>query len=219
MKASEEAALYIEKIGQLHLPKSFFIWMQKIILDHDKKQAGKYRDARTKIKIEGKTFEPAEAWKIEYLLSDLIQLINNRRKWWPIFNKHVLKKQNTKPAKDDERLLYILFISFYFHHIVTVIHPFKDGNGRTARLLMCLILRETGLSNISYPPHINKIIYAKRNKYLNALNAADAGNYVTGILFMLEILKSAYLESKKVSKAVIGRKGRKRPRKFYDPEI
>lgn len=49
------------------------------------------------------------------------------------------------------------------------IHPFIDGNGRTGRLLLNLILVRLG-----YPPVI--ILKRERPAYLNALQRADAGD-------------------------------------------
>lgn len=49
------------------------------------------------------------------------------------------------------------------------IHPFLDGNGRTGRLLMNLILVRLG-----YPPAV--IYKRQRSQYLNALAKADAGD-------------------------------------------
>lgn len=55
-----------------------------------------------------------------------------------------------------------------FHHRFVYIHPFVDGNGRTARLLMNLILMGAG-----YPPAIIKADPQRRIAYLDALEAAS----------------------------------------------
>ncbi|MCU0468713.1 MAG: Fic family protein [Arcicella sp.] len=56
-----------------------------------------------------------------------------------------------------------------FHYRFIRIHPFDDGNGRTARLLMNFILMQYG-----YPPVIIKT--EDKQNYFNVLRLADAGN-------------------------------------------
>ncbi len=56
------------------------------------------------------------------------------------------------------------------HHEFERVHPFIDGNGRTGRLLLNLILVRLG-----YPPVI--ILKRQRPAYLSALEAADRGEY------------------------------------------
>lgn len=55
------------------------------------------------------------------------------------------------------------------HYHFVAIHPFADGNGRTARLMMNYLLLRAG-----YP--ITLIEVARRGEYLAALEEANAGN-------------------------------------------
>ncbi len=64
--------------------------------------------------------------------------------------------------------LHPLLIAATFHFRFVEIHPFDDGNGRMARLLMNLILMQAG-----YVPVI--INTNSKGEYLLALEAADAG--------------------------------------------
>lgn len=56
------------------------------------------------------------------------------------------------------------------HHRLAAIHPFIDGNGRTARLVMNLLLLGDG-----YPPAI--ISKANRLQYYRVLAQADRGSH------------------------------------------
>lgn len=61
-------------------------------------------------------------------------------------------------------------IAARFHHEFTAIHPFDDGNGRMARLLMNLLLLQAG-----YPPVVIRL--GERDAYLSALRQADRGDF------------------------------------------
>lgn len=56
------------------------------------------------------------------------------------------------------------------HNDFERIHPYLDGNGRTGRLLLNLLLVRLG-----YPPAI--VFKNERTKYLNAMRKADRGDY------------------------------------------
>jgi Fic family protein len=56
------------------------------------------------------------------------------------------------------------------HHDFEAIHPFTDGNGRTGRLLLNLLLMQDG-----YPPAL--VLREWRPRYLQALQQAHAGDY------------------------------------------
>ncbi|MCP4357577.1 MAG: Fic family protein [Chloroflexi bacterium] len=67
----------------------------------------------------------------------------------------------------DKAERHPLILAATFHYQFVVIHPFDDGNGRMARLLMNLILLQ-----YRYPPVIIPI--DKKGSYLLALETADA---------------------------------------------
>ena len=60
-------------------------------------------------------------------------------------------------------------LAAFTHHEIARIHPFVDGNGRTARLLCNLILMSKG-----YPPIV--IRAKERKKYFDSLEKAHFGN-------------------------------------------
>ena len=57
-------------------------------------------------------------------------------------------------------------LAAFAHLQVANIHPFVDGNGRTARLLMNMILINSGYSIVSIPPVLS-------HDYITALKAAQ----------------------------------------------
>lgn len=67
------------------------------------------------------------------------------------------------------------------HHGIARIHPFTDGNGRTARLAMNFILLAAGYPPVSIPTEL-------RQNYYQALEAADEGDSATWLQFLTDQL-------------------------------
>lgn len=119
--------------------------------------AGRIRNGG--VRIVGANFVPPNANKVSDLLDELIAFVN----------------KNPLGLND-------IVLSTIFHHKLVWIHPFFDGNGRTVRLAMNLILMRKG-----FPPAI--ILKNDRKKYYEALNAANNGNYQKLVLLMVQALE------------------------------
>ena len=114
--------------------------------------AGRLRNAG--VRISGANFVPPNARKVSDYLDSLIEYINKN-------------PQGLNPIE----------LATVFHHKFVWIHPFFDGNGRTIRLAMNLLLMRHG-----FPPAI--ILTNDRAKYYSALNQANNGNYSKLMLLM-----------------------------------
>lgn len=63
-----------------------------------------------------------------------------------------LMKKFEKELNDLANKLHPIELAANIHNNFVTIHPFLDGNGRTARLLMNLILLKNGYSITIIPP-------------------------------------------------------------------
>lgn len=93
----------------------------------------------------------------------------------------ILMKELTDWYHDEENVLHAVTLSAMLHYKFVRIHPFDDGNGRIARLLMNYVLLRNGL-----PPVIIKT--ADKANYLRALHLADVGDYAPFIQYIGEQL-------------------------------
>ncbi|MDO8649611.1 MAG: Fic family protein [Candidatus Peregrinibacteria bacterium] len=75
--------------------------------------------------------------------------------------------QNLLRWLQENRKLHPVERAALFHYRFVCIHPFDDGNGRMARLLMNLLLMQAG-----YPPCV--VRNSKRREYLQSLERADS---------------------------------------------
>jgi Fic family protein len=74
--------------------------------------------------------------------------------------------------KDHEPLIQALAVHYHF----AAIHPFLDGNGRTARALEALVLQRAGLRDSLFIAMSN-YYYEQKADYLAALSQARAGEH------------------------------------------
>ena len=80
-----------------------------------------------------------------------------------------------------KRKLHPFELAVIVHARLAWIHPFEDGNGRTARAIINFILMRRG-----YPMFF--IPYEKREAYYAALEKADKGNYKGYVAEMLSLI-------------------------------
>jgi len=119
--------------------------------------AGRLRNGG--VRIVGSNFTPPNANKVSDFLDELISFVN-----------------------DNPLGLNDIVLTTIFHHKFVWIHPFFDGNGRTVRLAMNLLLMRKG-----FPPAI--ILKTDRKKYYESLNQANKGNYHKLCLLMLQAVE------------------------------
>jgi Fic family protein len=77
---------------------------------------------------------------------------------------------------------HVIHVAAMAHYHLVRIHPFDDGNGRVARILMNLILLRA-----AYSPAVIRI--ETRRQYLLALSQADQGNTEEFVRFVVEAVR------------------------------
>ncbi len=110
----------------------------------DTKNAGKYRDC--KVFISGSKFIPPTPNEIPEKM-----------------------EQFFKEMRSSQTEQHPVVAAALAHKEFVTIHPFIDGNGRTGRLLMNLMLIKQGYPIVIIPPIL-------RNDYINALQLSNDGN-------------------------------------------
>ncbi len=97
---------------------------------------------------------------IESELQELLQTIENA--------EGVIASVNYNIDLANESIDRVVRIASWLHHQITFVHPFREGNGRTARLAANLILERYGLVGISI-----KVEKENKNRYRQALVQID----------------------------------------------
>ncbi|MGI6075058.1 MAG: Fic family protein [Pyramidobacter sp.] len=104
-----------------------------------------------------------------------------------------LMKNFIDELEEEKKRLHPVDLAAYAHRRLVQIHPFVDGNGRTARLLMNLILVNAGYCVVSIPPVL-------RGDYINSLIAAHRKESPTDVPFRKLIFQCEIEEQKSVAR-------------------
>lgn len=148
----------VEKSGRSTLSERLIRELNQIVMrDVDKEWAGRYRNSN--VVIGGAEHAPPEAVEVPHLMEVLVE--------WVIENRKVLH-----PVE----------LAALLHHRLVNIHPFFDGNGRTARLVMNLLLMRAGFPLVV-------ILKNDRKKYYRTLGAADKGDYAPFVQFVAQAVQ------------------------------
>lgn len=159
---------FIRSLHQLILKENYFVDAITADGQPTRKEihVGKYKTTPNHVKTKkGEIFHFATPEETPAKMKELID-------WY----KSSLEKEDVEP----------ILLASEFHYKFIRIHPFDDGNGRTARLLMNFILMKFG-----YPPVIIKT--EDKGNYFNVLQLADAGQFEQFVEYIAQNLVHSLL--------------------------
>ena len=168
-KNHPEAINFIENLvsEKEEISEDNILSLHKLIMSNIVDNAGCYRT--TGVTIGGAVFSPPPSSEIKARIDELLEwLRRNPEEYTPIE------------------------LAAVFHHRFVWIHPFIEGNGRTARLLMNATLMKNGY------PFIAIVSKNDRPKYLKTLMEADLGNSAPFVNFIARCVEKSldvYLEA------------------------
>ena len=168
-KNHPEAINFIEDLvsEKREISEDNILGLHKLIMSNIIDDAGCYRS--TGVTIGGAVFSPPPSSEVKPRIDELLEwLRRNPEEYTPIE------------------------LAAVFHHRFVWIHPFIEGNGRTARLLMNATLMKNGY------PFIAIVLKNDRPKYLKTLMEADLGNSAPFVNFIARCVEKSldvYLEA------------------------
>jgi Fic-DOC domain mobile mystery protein B len=77
----------------------------------------------------------------------------------------------------DNKVMPLLEQAARLHHRAVFIHPFQNGNGRWARMLANIWLKQNGGPITAWPDQAIDRTSVIRHEYIQAVKAADRGDY------------------------------------------
>lgn len=130
-----------------------------ILKSIDRENAGVYR--KVPVLISGSTHTPPQPFLLGKLMEDYFLFY-----------------------EENKEGLHPVVLSAEMHERLVTIHPFVDGNGRTTRLVMNLILLQHGFPIANIKGDVDS-----RLKYYNALEASREDNKMAFIHLIAELVK------------------------------
>ncbi len=121
---------------------------------------GKYRDSE--VRIGGSEWKPPQAKEVSARMKKLVA-------------EYSKLKRNLHPVE----------LAAWIHNYLVRIHPFTDGNGRTARLVMNWILLKK-----KFPPVVISVL--NKERYYYAIESADKGDEKPFAVFLATQLLEQY---------------------------
>jgi Fic family protein len=186
-KNNHLAMTYILENRDSEFDTNFILKIHQIITQgtlEEPEYAGKFRD--DEVYIRDKTneviFKPMAAEKIEICLNNLVTWVNTH---------------------SDEDFIHPVVKASIIHFYLVYVHPFFDGNGRTARALFYFYLLKNHYGFFKYFS-ISALIATQREKYYKAIK--DVEDYDNDLTYFL--LYFADVVSKSIGE-IINRIGRK----------
>ena len=148
-KNHPKAISYIENLAKQKgivkkLSEKNILRIHELIFSGILENTGAYRNCQ--VYIEGCDYAPPPACEIPDLMRELLDWLN-------------INPDELRPIE----------LAAVFHYKLVAIHPFDDGNGRVGRLLMNLLLINSGYT-------LTVIKKVDRRKYYDTLKKADRGN-------------------------------------------
>lgn len=138
--------LELVKSGEAFSPRILREWHSLILRGIAPEHAGRFR--QVPVRISESHHSPPQPWELEGLMDD----------YFTFFHR-------------EEHRMHPVLLAAEMHERLVAIHPFIDGNGRTSRLIMNLILLRHGytLVNLKGDPK-------SRMKYFKALETVQTEN-------------------------------------------
>ncbi|MFA4889968.1 MAG: Fic family protein [Candidatus Omnitrophota bacterium] len=173
-----QAMQFILQEKHRELSVDFILQLHKIVTEktlfEDDSYAGKFRDDMVYVKDKRRDiviYTPPPAEEVEPAIKKLIEWVNE---------------------KNDARFIHPIIKASFIHFYFVYIHPFFDGNGRTARALFYYFLIKNGYEFFKYFS-ISVVVQKTKAQYYKAIKDVEDCN--ADLTYFLLYMATTILES------------------------